>query len=141
MKGNVRARRLASHSIYVSSLESSRRVYGDLLGLSDRSRGRVGALVQAGELQLFLHPQDDVDRPPQRLEMTFDVDDADDVIADLRATGVPVVEEATDRNWGDRDEAVEDLARNIVYLRSSPPVGRAMTTTSCRRSSAHGGSA
>jgi uncharacterized glyoxalase superfamily protein PhnB len=81
--------------------------------------------VQAGELQLFLHPREGVDQLPQRLEMTFDVDDADDAIADLRAMRVPVLEEATDRDWGDRDGAVEDPDGNIVYLRSSPPAGRA----------------
>jgi lactoylglutathione lyase len=125
MKGNVRARRLAYLSIYVSSLESSRRFYGDLLGLPIVRREAWGTVVQAGELQLFLHPREGVDQLPQRLEMTFDVDDADDAIADLRAMRVPVLEEATDRDWGDRDGAVEDPDGNIVYLRSSPPAGRA----------------
>ena len=87
------------------------------------ARKRGGTVVQAGKLQLFLHPPDDIDRPPQRLEMTFDVDDADDAIAHMRDDGVPVPEEASDRDWGDRDGAVEDPDGNIVYLRSSPRVG------------------
>ena len=122
-EGNVHARRLAYLSIYVSDLDKSRRFYGDLLGLPILRQEEWGDVVQAGELQLFLHPRDDVDQPSQRLEMTFDVDDADDAIADLRAHGTPVLEEATDRDWGDRDGAVEDPDGNIIYLRSSPPAG------------------
>jgi uncharacterized glyoxalase superfamily protein PhnB len=50
--------------------------------------------------------------------MTFDVDDADTAIAELKARGVRVLEEASDRDWGDGDGAVEDPDGNVVYLRS-----------------------
>lgn len=117
----MRARRLAYLSIYVSNADESLRFYGDLLGLPILRQEQWGTVVQAGELQLFLHPKADIDQPAQRLEMTFDVDNADDAIADLRAHGVRVLEEATDRDWGERDGSVEDPDGNIVYLRSAPP--------------------
>ena len=119
----MRARRLAYLSIYASDLDNSRRFYGDLLGLPVLRQEEWGVMVQAGEVQLFLHPADDVDQLRQRLEMTFDVDNVDDVITELRARGVPVLEEPSDRDWGDRDGAVEDPDGNAIYLRSDAPVG------------------
>jgi catechol 2,3-dioxygenase-like lactoylglutathione lyase family enzyme len=58
----VRAQRLAYLSIYVSNLDNSRRFYGDLLGLPILRREEWGVVVQAGEVQLFLHAADDVDQ-------------------------------------------------------------------------------
>lgn len=58
----MRARRLAYLSIYASDLDNSRRFYGDLLGLPILRREDWGVVVQAGEVQLFLHPADDVDQ-------------------------------------------------------------------------------
>lgn len=111
------AQRLAYLSIYVRDIRESRAFYADLLGLAVVSDEDWGVVVDAGVVQLFLHPGDS-DRPPQRLEMTFDVADVDASIADLRAAAVPVVEEATDRDWGERDGAVADPDGNVVYLRS-----------------------
>jgi uncharacterized glyoxalase superfamily protein PhnB len=42
----------------------------------------------------------------------------DGAIADLKARCVPVVEEASDRDWGDRDSAVLDPYGNVIYMRS-----------------------
>lgn len=50
--------------------------------------------------------------------MTFNVANVDTAIAELAAAGVRVVEQPTDRDWGDRDGAVEDPDGNVVYLRS-----------------------
>ena len=125
---NVRARRLAYLSIYVSDLDNSRRFYCDLLGLPILRQEAWGAVVQAGEVELFLHPLDHVAEPDQRLELTFDVDDADEAVADLRAHGMRVIEEVADRDWGDRDGAVVDPDGNVVYLRSRPPPSRASPT-------------
>ena len=125
---NLRARRLAYLSIYVSDLDNSRRFYCDLLGLPILRQEAWGAVIQAGEVELFLHPQDHVAEPDQRLELTFDIDDADVAVAELRAVGVPIVEEVADRDWGDRDGAVEDPDGNVVFLRSRPPRSGASPT-------------
>jgi catechol 2,3-dioxygenase-like lactoylglutathione lyase family enzyme len=113
----VIARRLAYLSIYVSSLRDSRGFYGDLLGLPIVTDEAWGVVLDAGGVQLFLHPRSG-DEPHQRVEMTFDVDDVDSAIADLKARGVPEVEEASDREWGDRDGAVLDPDGNVIYMRS-----------------------
>lgn len=112
---NVRG--LAYLSIYVSDTESSRGFYGGLLGLPVVDEQEWGVLIQAGSVQLFLHPRHG-DQRPQNLEMTFTVDDADAAVADLRSHGVSVVEEVIDREWGDRDGAVTDPDGNVLYLRS-----------------------
>jgi catechol 2,3-dioxygenase-like lactoylglutathione lyase family enzyme len=119
-EGGVIARGLAYLSLYVNDLRGSRGFYGDLLGLSIVSDGDWGVVLDAGGVQLFLHPRESRDEPGQRVEMTFDVDDADTAIAELKARGVRVLEEASDRDWGDRDGAVEDPDGNVVYLRSVP---------------------
>ena len=112
------ARRLAYVSIYVNDLSHSVGFYGDLLGLPIVTDEAWGVVLAAGDVQLFLHPRDG-DESQQRLEMTFDVEDVDQAIADLKARGVPVVEEATNRAWGDRDGAVKDPDGNLIYLRST----------------------
>jgi catechol 2,3-dioxygenase-like lactoylglutathione lyase family enzyme len=114
---DVVAQRLAYLSIYVSDIRESRAFYADLLGLAVVSDEDWGVVLDAGEVQLFLHPGDS-DRPPQRLEMTFDVSDVDQSIADLEVAGVRMVDDATDRDWGERDGAVSDPDGNVVYLRS-----------------------
>jgi catechol 2,3-dioxygenase-like lactoylglutathione lyase family enzyme len=116
----VIARGMAYLSLYVNDVRGSRGFYGDLLGLPIVSDGDWGIVLDAGGVQLFLHPRESGSETEQRVEMTFDVDDADTAIAELKARGVRVLEEASDRDWGDRDGAVEDPDGNVVYLRSVP---------------------
>ena len=109
--------RLAYLSLYVRSVTESRRFYAELLGLPVLSDEEWGCVLDAHGIQLFLHPHDGDER--QRVELTFDVDDADALVADLTARGVRVSEPVADRSWGDRDGAVLDPDDNVVYLRSS----------------------
>lgn len=108
--------RLAYLSIYVRSLPDARRFYADLLGLPVVSDEEWGCVLDAHGIQLFLHPSDGDEH--QRLELTFDVDDADAAVTDLTSRGVRLSEPVTDRAWGDRDGAVLDPDDNVVYLRS-----------------------
>ena len=109
--------RLAYLSLYVNDVRESRTFYADLVGLPIVSDEDWGVVLDAGGVQLFLHPGRDP-QAPQHLEMTFSVGDVDAAIGDLAAVGVRVVEQPTDRDWGDRDGAVEDPDGNVVYLRS-----------------------
>jgi catechol 2,3-dioxygenase-like lactoylglutathione lyase family enzyme len=108
--------RLAYLSIYVSDLSISRRFYAELLGLEVVEEDDWGVVVRKGDVGLFLHARQG--QPAQHLELTFDVDDADCAIDILRRHDVPVVDEPSDREWGDRDGAVADPDGNVVYLRT-----------------------
>lgn len=108
---------LAYLSMYVEDLSASRRFYVGLLGLDVVEEGGWGIVVRKGSVSLFLHTRKD--QPVQHLELTFDVDDADVAIDALRHQGVPVVDESSDREWGDRGGAVTDPDGNVIYLRSA----------------------
>lgn len=105
-------------TIHVNDLSVSKAFYADLLGLPLAADEEWGVVLEAGDVRLFLHPADATLGARQHLEMTFDVDDADSAIAALKTKGIPVLEEREDRDWGDRDGAVQDPDGNVVYLRS-----------------------
>lgn len=113
----VNVNRLAYLSIYVSDLSASRRFYAELLGLEVVEEGDWGFVVRKGDVGLFLHARQG--QPAQHLELTFDVDDADAAIDVLGRQDVPVVDEPSHREWGDRDGAVADPDGNVVYLRTA----------------------
>jgi catechol 2,3-dioxygenase-like lactoylglutathione lyase family enzyme len=103
-------------SLYVDDVAVTRRFYADVLGLAVVEQGDWGLVLRAGSIDLFVHPRGDHAR--QHVEITFDVDDADAAIHALGRAGVRVVDEPADREWGDRDGAVEDPDGNTVYLRT-----------------------
>jgi len=108
---------LASLSIYARDVDASKHFYGTVLGLPVVREEDWGVVVQAGDVQLFLHPAvGDRDRDRQRLELVFHVEDVDAAFADLSAAGATVIEEPTDREWGERDGSVGDPDGNTVYL-------------------------
>jgi catechol 2,3-dioxygenase-like lactoylglutathione lyase family enzyme len=107
---------LAYLSLYVNDLSASRQFYGDYLGLPVVEDEEWGVILALGDASLFLHPRETGD--VQHVELTFDVDDADTMMAALRERGVRVLDEVADRAWGDRDGAVADPDGNTVYLRS-----------------------
>jgi lactoylglutathione lyase len=108
---------LAYVSMYVDDLAASRRFYAELLGFEVVQEGDWGVNVHKGDVGILLHPRQG--QPMQHLELTFDVDDADAAVDALRRQNVPVVEEPSDRVWGDRDGAVADPDGNVVYLRTT----------------------
>jgi lactoylglutathione lyase len=107
---------LAYLSIYVDDLLASRRFYAELLGFEAVEDSDRGVVVRMGDEDLYLHAREG--QPKQHLELTFDVDDVDSAVEVLRRQGVPIVDEPSDRGWGDRDGAVADPDGNVVYLRS-----------------------
>jgi catechol 2,3-dioxygenase-like lactoylglutathione lyase family enzyme len=108
---------LAYVSMYVNDLSASRRFFAELLGLDVVEEDDWGIIVRKGEVGLVLHERKG--RPVQHLELTFDVDDVDGAIEALRRRNVSVLDEPSDRAWGDRDGAVADPDGNVVYLRST----------------------
>jgi lactoylglutathione lyase len=112
----VKTRGLAYLSLFVADVAKSKSFYGDLLGLTLVNDEEWGVTVQAGAVQLMLHPRED-GAPPQHVEMVFDVDDVDGAFSEVRAAGAGVLEEPATREWGDRDGAVADPDGNRIYLR------------------------
>jgi catechol 2,3-dioxygenase-like lactoylglutathione lyase family enzyme len=109
--------RLAYLTLHVDDLAESVRFYGDGLGLPILRREDWGVVLDAGGVGLHLHERDP-DHVKERVEVTFDVEDADAAVALLRDRGARVLDEVADREWGDRDGAVEDPDGNTVYVRS-----------------------
>ena len=108
--------RLLTLTIHVSDLSVSKAFYADLLGLPLTTDEEWGAVLEVGNVRLFLHAADARLAARQHFEMTFDVDDADSAIAALKAKGIPVLE---DPDWGDRQQGtVQDPDGNVVSLRS-----------------------
>jgi catechol 2,3-dioxygenase-like lactoylglutathione lyase family enzyme len=116
-EARVNVKGLAYLSMYVEDLSASRRFYAELLGLDVAEEGDWGIVVRTGDVGVFLHTRSG--QPMQHIELTFDVDDADAAVEALRGQDVPVVDEPSDRAWGDRDGAVTDPDGNVIYLRSA----------------------
>jgi catechol 2,3-dioxygenase-like lactoylglutathione lyase family enzyme len=113
----VNVKGLAYLSMYAGDLSASRRFYTELLGLDVVDEGDWGVVVRKGDVGLFLHARQG--QPVQHIELTFDVDDADAAVEALRRQDIPVLDEPSDRAWGDRDGAVADPDGNVVYLRTA----------------------
>jgi lactoylglutathione lyase len=109
--------RLAYVSLHVHNLGDSLSFYATYLGLPILQNDDLGVILRAGDVEVHLHKSNS-DHSVDNAEMTFDVEDADAVVASLRERGISVVDEVVDREWGDRDGAVEDPDGNTVYLRS-----------------------
>ena len=104
-------------TIHVNDLSLSKAFYAELLGLPLTTDEKWGVVLEVGDVRLFLHAAAATLGARQHLEMTFDVDDADSAIAALKAKGIPVLEEETDRDGGNREVAVQDPDGNVVGLR------------------------
>lgn len=109
---------LAYLSLFVADVAKSTTFYGDLLGLPIVNDEDWGVTVQAGAVQLMLHPRDDA-TAPQNVELVFDVADVEVAFEEARAAGVEVLEEPKEREWGDKDGAIADPDGNRIYLRQT----------------------
>lgn len=112
--------------LYVADPPAARRFYEGLLHLPVLSDQHGRVELDVGGVRLLLHPTDvDVDDRAQarhgRTEVYFEVDDVDEALADLRAAGVEVVQDATDQPWGERDAMVLDPDGFPVFLTTSRP--------------------
>jgi catechol 2,3-dioxygenase-like lactoylglutathione lyase family enzyme len=106
---------LASLSLYVRDLDASKRFYSEILGLPLIQDESWGVELRAGSVGVFLHPRDGGD--DQHVELVLDVEDLATAFAELHEAGAAIVEEPTDREWGDRDGAITDPDGNTIYLR------------------------
>jgi len=114
----MRTSGLAYLSLFVKDLPASKRFYVDLLGLKLLEDEAWGAALQAGSVQIMLHPRENADE--QHVELVFDVLDLDEAMSEARASGLEILEEPEKREWGDRDGAVADPDGNRIYLRERP---------------------
>jgi catechol 2,3-dioxygenase-like lactoylglutathione lyase family enzyme len=112
--------------LHVSDVTRASGFYEQALGLRRvyEHQGRVA--VDLGGTRLLLHPteldsQDLAAARHGRVELYLGVADIDTVMEELRARGIPVLQEATDEPWGERDAAVLDPDGYPVYLTQSRP--------------------
>ena len=110
--------------VHVADVSRAAAFYERALGLPRvyEHRGRIA--VQLGEARLLLHPAelDSTDIATARhgrTELYLGVPDVDAALDDLRDKGVPVLQEATDEPWGERDAAILDPDGYPVYLTQS----------------------
>jgi catechol 2,3-dioxygenase-like lactoylglutathione lyase family enzyme len=105
--------------LFVSDVERAARFYRDQLGLQQvyEQDRRIG--LQCGSVRFLLHPTEDADRRPWKVELYFQVDDVDQVVSHLRAQGVGVLLEPTDEPWGERNAGILDPDGYPVYLTQS----------------------
>ena len=110
--------------IHVADVSRAAAFYERALGLPRvyEHRGRIA--VQLGEARLLLHPAelDSTDIATARhgrTELYLGVPDVDAALDHLRDKGVPVLQEATDEPWGERDAAILDPDGYPVYLTQS----------------------
>lgn len=112
---------LAYISLFVEDVDRSKEFYVGALGLPLLTDDEWGATLQAGPVQLMIHPREG--RTQRDVELVFDVVKLDEAFEELRAAGIEVLEEPQAREWGDKDGAVADPDGNRVYLRESAPSG------------------
>ena len=110
--------------IHVANVSRAAAFYERALGLPRVYEHRDRIAVQLGEARLLLHPAEldstDIGTARHgRTELYLGVPDVDAAIDDLRAKGVPVLQEATDEPWGERDAAILDPDGYPVYLTQS----------------------
>jgi len=112
--------------VHVVDVSRAAAFYERALGLPRvyEHRGRIA--VQLGEARLLLHPAelDSTDIATARhgrTELYLGVPDVDAALGELRDKGVPVLQEATDQPWGERDAAILDPDGYPVYLTQSGP--------------------
>ena len=106
---------LAYLSLFVADLSASKDFYSRILSLPLVDDEEWGVTVQAGAVQLMLHPREG--RAQEDVELVFNVDDVDAAFDELRAAGASILEEPQVRAWGDKDGAVADPDGNRIYLR------------------------
>ncbi len=110
--------------LHVTDVARAASFYELALGLPRvyEHRGRIA--VQLGEARLLLHPseldsEDVTTARHGRTELYLGVLDVDAALGELRDKGVPVLHEATDEPWGERDAAVLDPDGYPIYLTQS----------------------
>lgn len=109
--------------LLVQNPEKSQHFYGDLLGLSKLFQDRDRVIYKVGRTRLMLHPEHGEFTEPREhgwgVAIYLEVDDVDSAIQELRLNKVRVIEEPTDRPWGERDAAVADPDGYHIYLSQS----------------------
>lgn len=110
--------------VHVADVHRAAIFYEEMLGLPRvyEHRGRVA--LQLGEARLLLHPaeldsEDIATARHGRTELYLGVADVGAAISELRAKGVPVLQDAADEPWGERDAAVLDPDGYPIYLTQS----------------------
>jgi lactoylglutathione lyase len=119
-----------SHSIlFVTDADASVAFYRDMLGLTHRFTDAGYAEFDTGEARFALYDRRhaswllgrDVARGEATSEVVFLVTDVDGEHRRLRALGVPVIAEPTDRPWGHRTLHIADPDGFVIELAQEIP--------------------
>ncbi len=107
--------------------------YRDMLGFEitnqldlENGSGTVFAIVRRGAIEIFLSRADKPGAPTNRARVAYDaylrVTGVDALAAELRARGVEIVEETTDRVYQQRELVIKDC--NGLILAFGEAIGR-----------------
>jgi lactoylglutathione lyase len=128
--------RLGHVIVYVSDLPASVAFYRDVAGLAHRFTDAGYAEFGTGATRLALYERRRAEwlvgqavRPGPAAEIVLVVDDVDAVAAGLRARGVALLSDPTDRPWGHRTAHVADPDGFVVEFAQEIPRTRSRRGT------------
>lgn len=114
-------------TFFVKDFDKSMKFYRDVMGLryktewdSEYSRGVIFEIANDGEFQFYGPPKGkkQTEPSPTGVKIALRVDDVDKHYARIKATDTEIVEDISDRIWGDRSFGIKDPDGLILYIYS-----------------------
>jgi len=104
-------------ALFTDDVDSARRFYAQLVGVSAEAEWPGGAIFAAGDVKLLVHERAATTEggPPNEDHVAFGVADLEEVCAELRAHGVAFLVDPREFSWG-RSAYLRDPDGRLVEL-------------------------
>lgn len=117
-------KRIGAITLFVEDLDAAKRFYREVVGLSVHFEDANSAVFDFGNTLINLLQVSEADEligpatvggpdAGARMQLTIDVDDVDEVCADLARRGVTLLNGPMDRPWGVRTACFRDPAGHV----------------------------
>lgn len=118
--------------LYVDSLEKTKRFYGELLGLELRNEFgsyieyQTGSTIlsmntRAGGREVTMLPIPDGLQKCNTFELGFVTEQVEELVERVRAAGVPILLEPTEKPWGQKVAYIEDPDGHYIEICTPMP--------------------